>query len=164
MRRPIGVSLPCVSTAPRSARTVSARWSALSSGFSYQGKVAASPQPEESSSRIVSERSTRLISGTSRSGRASWSVCDQRRMQRPGPVRPARPARCSADACETGSTSKVSMPRCGSKRAIRARPASTTARTPGIVSDVSATLVATMTLRPGLGLTARSCSSGGSSP
>ena len=62
------------------------------------------------------------------------------------------------------STRSVLMPRCGSKRAMRARPASTTARTPGMVREVSATLVATITLRPGLGLTARSCSSGGSSP
>ena len=56
------------------------------------------------------------------------------------------------------------MPRCGSKRATRASPESITARTPSIVMEVSATLVATTTLRSEVGRTARSCSAGDSSP
>ena len=56
------------------------------------------------------------------------------------------------------------MPRWGSKRAIRARPLSTTAVIPSIVTEVSATLVETMILRDGARPTARSCASAESSP
>ena len=56
------------------------------------------------------------------------------------------------------------IPRRGSKLAIRANPLSITPVTPSMVSDVSATFVATMTLRPPPGATAASWSAGGSSP
>ncbi|HZJ66678.1 MAG TPA: helicase-related protein [Kofleriaceae bacterium] len=49
-------------------------------------------------------------------------------------------------------------------RAIRASPLSITVTTPSIVTDVSATLVARITLGRGAGRTARSWSSAGRSP
>ena len=55
--------------------------------------------------------------------RSSCSRSVQSRRQRPGAVRPARPARWSADARLICSMSSVLMPRYGSKRAIRAEPA-----------------------------------------
>ena len=78
------------------------------------------------------------------------------RTQMPDWVRPARPARWSADAALIFSTRSVLMPRCGSKRAMRARPESTTAVTPSIVSDVSATFVETIIFRWPYFSTARS--------
>jgi hypothetical protein len=78
-------------------------------------------------------------------------------------VRPARPARCAALAFEMGRTSSVGTPRDDSL-ATRASPASTTARTPSMVSEVSATLVDTITLRASLGASARSCSPRESEP
>jgi len=66
---------------------------------------------------------------------------------KPGATRPARPLRWSADAFETGPSSSRSRPLAGSKRSRRMRPLSTTAVTPGSVTEVSATLVARMTRR-----------------
>ena len=160
----MSVSCPSDVQAPKSIKVRRARSSERESGASNHGKSAASPHPDARKSNNVSQRSTRRISETSLAGRASWSVFDQRRIHRPGPVRPARPARCSAEACEIGSTKSVSIPRNGSKRAIRAKPESMTARIPGIVTEVSATLVETIIFRFAPGRTARSCSSGGNSP
>ena len=58
------------------------------------------------------------------------------------------------------------MPRSASYRATFCRPVSTTAVTPGTVTDVSAMFVARMTRRrpPGAGRSARSCSSASSDP
>ena len=58
----------------------------------------------------------------------------------------------------------VLIPRNGSNRAILARPASMTSRTPSMVSEVSATLVEATTFLRGCRATAASCSAGGSSP
>ena len=44
----------------------------------------------------------------------------------PGPVRPARPARCLADACEMGATTSESIPTFGLKTFCFANPGSTT--------------------------------------
>ena len=103
--------------------------------------------PAALSVRTTSERSSRRTSGSSWGARWACSRSVHRRTQTPGAVRPARPARWSALAAEIRSTSSVLMPRCGSKRAMRARPESTTAVTPSMVSEVSATLVATMIFR-----------------
>ena len=51
-----------------------------------------------------------------------------------------------------------------SSRGARRQPPSTTMRTPGTVSDVSAMLVASTTRRPSAGRNARSCSASGRSP
>ena len=110
------------------------------------------------------ERSTRWISGCSNSGRPRCSRSDQRRMQVPGPVRPALPARWSAEARLIRPVSQRSMPRAASYRTIRARPLSMTVVTPSIVSEVSATFVLRMIFRRSLGRSARSCSSADSDP
>ena len=73
----------------------------------------------------------------------------QSRKHQPGAIRPARPRRCSASARVTRSVTSRVMPEPGSKRARRARPASTTTRTSGMVSEVSAIAVASTSLRPG---------------
>ena len=84
---------------------------------------------------------------------------------RPAPRAPARPARCSAAARLTGTVTRPASARRWSVRGRRARPASTTTRTPGTVSDDSATAVEHH--RPGAArpaLSARSCSALGSRP
>ena len=108
-----------------------------------------SASPQARSSSTVRVRSRRRISGVSCARRPACSSRLHRRTQRPGPSRPARPARCSADARLIGATTRRSMPCRASKRAMRARPASTTAATPSTVSAVSATLVASTTRRRG---------------
>ena len=95
----------------------------------------------------TSARSSRRTSGVSCAGRSACSASVQRRRQWPGAVRPARPARWSAEARLIFSTRSVLMPRYGSNRAMRACPESITRRTPSMVSEVSATLVLTTTLR-----------------
>ncbi len=120
--------------------------------------------PDAFSVRTTSERSRRLTSGSSWAGRWPCSRSVQSLTHTPGAVRPARPARWSALAAEIFSTSSVLIPRTGSKRATRASPLSITAVTPSIVSEVSATLVETMILRPSQGATARSWAAAGSSP
>ena len=61
-------------------------------------------------------------------------------------------------------SSSRSRPVLASRDSTRASPVSTTAVTPGIVSDVSATFVARMMRRLGPGFSAASCFSGGRSP
>src|SRR3712207_9596961 len=56
-------------------------------------------------------------------------------------VRPARPARCTALARLTRETFNKGSPDHGECVATRASPESTTAATPSIVTEVSATLV-----------------------
>ena len=155
---------PSWSSAPRSSSNSTARCSARASGGSSQRNFAKSPTPAALSERTTSARSRRLTSGNSEAARCSWSLLIHNRTQRPGAVRPARPARWSAEARLIFSTSKVLIPRRASWHAMRARPLSTTRVTPSMVSDVSATLVETMILRPPLGETASSCSRGGISP
>lgn len=58
---------------------------------------------------------------------------------------PALPARWLADACEIGVMSRESMPERGSRDLILLKPVSTTYTIPGMVTDVSATFVATTT-------------------
>ena len=68
-------------------------------------------------------------------------------MQMPSEVRPQRPLRWLADACEIGSIGSrcTLVPRL--YREIRAVPGSMTYLMPGTVSEVSATLVASTTRR-----------------
>ncbi len=113
-------------------------------GGSYQSKEARSP-PQANTSSTAPARSILWTSG-SRCGRRR-SLSSQRRRAVPGPVRPARPARCAAESAEMRSVSRRSIPFSGSKRRTLCRPESTTSVTPSIVSEVSARLVARMTFR-----------------
>ena len=79
-------------------------------------------------------------------------------MQMPSPTRPQRPLRWSALARDTASIGNRWNFARGLYRLMRARPLSTTNLTAGIVSDVSATLVASTTLRRVCGANIRSCS------
>ena len=81
-------------------------------------------------------------------------------------MRPARPARCSADARLARTVSSRPMPVLGSKRGTRDSPASTTIRIPSMVRLLSAIEVASTTLRrpAGAGRSAASCCSSGRSP
>ena len=70
----------------------------------------------------------------------------------PGATRPARPRRCFAAARETHASASADTPRLASQRISFARPVSMTYRTSSIVTEVSATFVATTILRtPGGG-------------
>ena len=104
----------------------------------------------------------------SRAGRAParprCSAVDHSRTATPGASRPARPARCSAAAREIRSVVSRVRPVDGSSRGARRQPPSTTMRTPGTVSEVSAIDVASTTRRPSAGRSARSCTAGGRSP
>ena len=64
-------------------------------------------------------------------------------MQTPSWTRPQRPLRWSALDCEMGLTGRLLMRVSGRYWAMRASPVSMTYRIPGMVSDVSATFVAT---------------------
>ncbi len=99
--------------APKSFNNSSACVSEISSGFSSQRNFRKSSTPAAFKVRTTSARSSRLISGNSCGARSSCSDCDQSRMQTPGAVRPARPARWSALACEFFSMSSVLIPRFG---------------------------------------------------
>ena len=85
-------------------------------------------------------------------------------MQIPSEVRPQRPARWFADACETGSIgSRCTLVR-WLYREIRAVPGSITYPMPGTVSEVSATFVASTTRRLVCGSNTRCCSAADSRP
>ncbi len=152
--RPRGVTRPSC-TAPRRASRSRACRSRSGAGASYQSKWKGSP-PQPSTSNSAFARSIRCTSG-SRWGRRR-SLGSQRRTAVPGPVRPARPARCSAESQEMRSVSRRSIPFSGSKRRTLCSPASTTSVTPSMVSEVSAMLVARMTFRSSLSARAASCS------
>ena len=81
-------------------------------------------------------------------------------------IRPARPRRWSAEARLTRTVSSRVMPVPGSNRLVRRQPPSITTRTPSMVRLVSATAVASTTLRrpDGAGRIAASCASAGSAP
>ncbi len=113
---------------------------------------------------MVCVRSSRRISGVSCSGRDSKSARVYKRKHRPGRVLPARPARWIAEARLTFSTRRRGRPDHGACDATRARPESTTATTPSMVTDDSATLVERITFRRDARRTAVSCSSGERSP
>ncbi len=76
----------------------------------------------------------------------------------PSEVRPQRPLRWFADACETGSIGSRWTLVLALYREIRAVPGSITYLMPGTVSEVSATFVARTTLRPRCGWKILCCS------
>ena len=128
---------------------------APSGGASYHSNARGSP-PQAMRSRMVGARSTRAISGSLWGRRRSRASHKRRTM--PGPSRAARPARCSAASAVMRSVSRLSIARSGSYRATLWRPVSTTAVTPGTVSEVSAMFVARITRRRSDGWIAASCS------
>ncbi len=152
---------PSPASAPRSTSRRRARASALAGGGSSHGSVAGSRELHARARAACGSRSTRWTPGVSCSRRPASSARDQSRTQRPGPSRPARPARWvgrrATDRAESQPVEAVPA----SKRAIRANPPSTTVVTPSTVSAVSATLVASTTRRRGPARSARLCSSSG---
>ncbi|RCI16121.1 hypothetical protein L249_3264 [Ophiocordyceps polyrhachis-furcata BCC 54312] len=79
-----------------------------------------------------------------------WHVGVAQRLSRkhlPGLVRPARPARCDAEALDTGVVVSDSMPVSASYVRIFTKPQSTTKAIPSMVTDASAMFVEKMTLR-----------------
>ena len=113
------------------------------------GKASASgsvPQARQSSTRPLSSASA--ISGRSNGARPRCSASDHSRIAVPGASRPARPARWSAAARLMRRVASRVRPVAASKRGVRRQPPSTTMRTPGTVSEVSAMLVASTTRRP----------------
>ncbi len=135
------------SVAPSHSSNDSAAASCASSGRSNQGKVAGSP-PHARMARHAPDRSPRRTSGTSKAASVLCVIADQSRTHLPAATRPARPARCSAEARLMRSVVNVSTPRVASNPARRTRPLSSTTRTRGNVSDVSAMLVAQNHTRP----------------
>ena len=161
MRRPRAVITRFPSSA--SSRCNKSRAAASAPGGGGSTKRRAS-LPQAASSSASEASSTCAISGR-RCG-SSRCDCGHRRYAKPSATRPARPARWSADACEIDTTSSRAKPLFGSKRGSRASPLSITTRTPGKVTDDSATLVASTTRRrPSVaGCSTRVCCSMGSSP
>src|ERR1035441_483935 len=102
---------------------------------------------EREPGHLAAARVVRRIAGSVNSGRDSKSSSAYSRMQIPSEVRPQRPLRWLAEACEIGSMGS----RCTLVRwlylEMRAVPGSMTYLMPGTVSEVSATLVASTTRR-----------------
>ena len=132
------------------------------SGGVRNGNAAMSPRPSEIICRMTAARFVRSTSGSVYSGRFSKSSCEYSRMAMPSLVRPERPERWFALACEIASIgSRWTFART-LYREIRAVPASTTYLMPGTVRLVSATFVASTMRRrtPGIvdGWNTRCCS------
>ena len=98
--------------------------------------------PTEIICRITAARLVRRISGSVNSGRDSKSSSEYNRMHTPSEVRPERPERCLAEACEIRSMGRRWTLVRAEYREMRAVPGSTTYLMPGTVREVSATLVA----------------------
>ena len=72
-------------------------------------------------------RLVRWISGTDMGSISDLYACSvYSRKHLPGPVRPARPLRCFADACEMGTTTRESMPTLALNTFCLQKPGSTT--------------------------------------
>ena len=83
----------------------------------------------------------------------------------PRPLAPRPPGPLVGGGAADAQRVPAGSARCaGSSRGARRQPPSTTTRTPGTVSEVSAIEVASTTRRPSAGRNARSCSAGGRSP
>ena len=125
-RRPSLVSRPAASSAPSSSSSRIPSRTCLRSGGSRNGKSSIFPSPIAAICRITEARLVRRISGSVKRGRSSNSSSSYSRMQIPSAVRPQRPLRWSADACEIGSIgSRWTFSR-ALQRLIRAIPGSTT--------------------------------------
>ena len=162
-RRPLGVAPRSI--APSSVSSSSAARHARVGGGSTNAarRVALPMPPARGRGRRGRRRGSRRC-GAPAGCRARSATTAGRHT--PGSVRPARPARCSAESRLIDTVASRVMPVPVSKRGARARPPSTTMRTPSTVSDVSAMSVASTTRRRpgGDGARARSCSSAGSAP
>ena len=161
MRLPSGVMAFVSVSAPSRRSRSRAAFIAPGGGASTKRR---SSLPHAANSNARAPSSTSAISGR-RCG-SSRCDCGHRRYAQPSATRPARPARWSAEACEMWVTSRREKPLFGSYEGSRASPLSTTTRTPGSVTDDSATLVASTTRRRpwGSGCRASDCFSTGSSP
>ena len=96
------------------------------SGGSTNGKSAMSPRSSAAICRMTEARLVRRISGSVNAGRAAKSSSVYSRMHTPSAVRPQRPARWLADACEIRSMgSRCTLVR-WLYREIRAVPGSIT--------------------------------------
>ncbi|CDE85581.1 unknown [Coraliomargarita sp. CAG:312] len=160
---PSPVIPPLAPIAPRLCSVIFARSTDSSGGFSKSFRFSIF-NPRAASHKIIWLKSKREISGVLYLSKDISSFCLHNLTATPGDVLPARPALWVALAKLTRSTSKVFTPRAGSKRATLANPESMTYLTPSIVSDVSATFVETMTLRPELFERILSCARGSKSP
>ncbi len=164
--RPCAVTAPEASSAPSAASSARASASAGAGGGVRKARPAPVGSPQSASSSARPVRSALAISGGAWAAIAPSSPRVQSRKHQPGATRPARPRRCSASARVTRSVTRRAMPEAGSKRDRRARPPSTTTRTSGIVSEVSAIEVASTSLRrpSGAGASAARWSASGRPP
>ena len=150
-------SLPsCVSTfnsviAPSSCSSRYPARIAACCGGSMNGKVSISPNPNAFILKITSARFARWISGCVKRGRFRKSSSLYKRIAIPSAMRPALPARWLALLWERSSIGNRFVLVRGLYLLMRDRPESTTYRILGRVSEVSATLVAMITLRRGPG-------------
>mmetsp|Transcript_22889 Transcript_22889/g.68705 ORF Transcript_22889/g.68705 Transcript_22889/m.68705 type:complete len:384 (+) Transcript_22889:1076-2227(+) len=156
------------STAPRARNASRPRRSRSSGGASTKGRASISWtdwQPQAASSSTTCVQSAERSAGAAKASKALYSASEKMRMHRPGAVRPARPARWSAEARLMARVVRRRRPVSSSMVATRARPESTTAVTPANVSEASAIGLATMTRRPWRApWTTASCSSAGMAP
>ena len=164
--RPCSVKCPSPSSAPmRFSNAIASAHAGLGGGSSHANAPGSlAPQAARSSARP--ERSASRISGRSNSGNERVSPSLHKRQHTPGSSLPARPARCVIEAWLARTVSNRDNPSAGSNRGRRAKPASTTMRTPSIVKLVSAIEVANTTLRrpAGEGAIAASWSAGPIAP
>ena len=124
MARPAEVMVPSGASAPSRPSRLSAASRAASGGGSSQRRWCASRSPAACRSRQSWASSRREISGASCSGRERKSASVYRRTTAPGPLRPARPARCRAEAREMRRISTRARPLQAESLATRARPLS----------------------------------------
>ena len=158
--RPSSVMSPASSTAPRPARMRFAASAWWGGGLSRSFSPCIPGVPHAAASRSAWVRSATSISGAGQAGKDANSDWETQRTTMPGPSRPARPARWFAEDCAHELVTRPEKPRAMSSRGPRARQASTTARTPGTVTDDSAIAVDTITRLPSAcRRNTRSCSS-----
>ena len=144
---PSTVMRPSPSSAPRRTSRDRASSSAGLGGGSRKASADGSAMPKAAQSRSSPDRSASSISGGVKARSAFVCSARQRRIATPGSVRPARPARWSAEARETRKVSSRVRPVDGSNFGRRDQPLSMTMRTPSMVIEVSAIAVASTTLR-----------------
>merc|ERR1719402_1541236 len=101
--------------------------------------------PSAFNCRTERHRSDLCISGAAFNGRARKSFSRHSLKHLPGRVRPARPARCSALACDTSVMIRELTNVSGLNQTILTKHESITYEIPSIVMDVSAMFVATTT-------------------
>ena len=111
--RPTVVGRPLAPSAPSAPSRAPASDHAAAGGWSGNA-IAAGSLPHTASSSASPARSTTEISGSAKRGRSRCSASDQSRRATPGPSRPARPARWSAEACDAGRVTSLVRPVAGS--------------------------------------------------